>query len=170
MHGELHQCDGGDWLSQSGFSIENVVNMGSPFPYSFPIVFADDGNIGGYDFLDTSAVGLGWLMRAREGRLTEAVYMTNQGTGTAAVYLVSFSTDAVSVSEDGGYPLRAIPGWNLENGYYAGVWDGQLQVTPDVIVDARSVPENILQFIDVLYLYTPPDPVTDLWTSLADAA
>jgi hypothetical protein len=103
--------------------------LGQGFPYEFPVVFAGDGNIGGYSAL-AEDVG-GWSAVEDEASSTlPAVYFLNLGTGPIAVYRVEFGPLLIEVIEDTA--TEGIAGWSLD-GFYIGVWDGLLQVTTDVI-------------------------------------
>jgi hypothetical protein len=131
-----------------------------PFPYTFPLVWRADGTEGG------PTPVRGWVPRVREGRLMEAVKFRNYGGNGVPAYIVSFGPEFVEIS-----PCEApgITGWDLGNGIYVGMWDGMLLTTTVIIADALSPPESGLDYLELLYLYTPVTPYENLWVMQATA-
>jgi hypothetical protein len=107
----------------------------SGFPYEFPIPWADDTHVGGWERAGADTARAYFVAPAPTARLA------NQGTLSGiATYLVTFTPAGLEVSASHG---EGVPAWALGGGYSAYVADGFLLVSTAVIVGAVAPPTGV---------------------------
>jgi hypothetical protein len=101
------------------------------FAYDFPIVWADDTHVGGWERAGADTA------RAYFSDPLPTVRLANQGLSDRATYLCTFTPGGIVVSASHG---ESVPGWDLGGGWYAYVADGFLLVSTAVIAGAVAPP------------------------------